>query len=67
MACRLLDPRSLSKSMLAYIWFNHLKKGNNAIIAMQENEFEIVAYKTAVIWCGLDYINCVWDEIVAMV
>ena len=34
---------------------------------MQENEFEIVACKTAVIWCGPDYINRVWDEVVAMV
>ena len=34
---------------------------------MQENEFEIVAYKTAVIWYGPDYINCIWDDTVAMV
>ena len=38
----------------------------DATIAMQENDFEIVAYKTAVILCGPEYIKCVWDKIAAM-
>ena len=37
-----------------------------ATIVMQEKEFEIVAYNTAVILCGPEYINCVWEEIAAM-
>ena len=94
MACRLLNPRSLSTSVLAYIWFSHLKKGNSnktTKVFIKENVFEndtyiiikfifkfkwncnprewifeIISYKMAIILCGPEYINCVWDEIAAM-
>ena len=47
MACRLLNPRSLSTSVLAYISFSHLKKGNlnkTTKIFIQENLFESDTY-----------------------
>ena len=52
--------------IIKYIFKIKWNLHEDAIIAMQENEFEIVAYKTALILCGLEYINCVSDEIAAI-
>ena len=56
------DNYKIINYILKFKWNLH----EDATIALQENEFEIVAYKTAVILCRPEYINCVWGEIAAM-